>query len=31
MQSGNTSEAGDGGEDPEESFLFLLTHPLTLE
>ena len=29
--SGNTSEAGDAGGHPEESFLFLLTDTLALE
>ena len=31
MQSGNTSEAGDGCGGPDKSFLFLLTRLLTLE
>ena len=31
MQSGNTSEAGDSCEGPDESFLFLLTSASTPE
>lgn len=31
MQSGNTSEAGDGCGGPDKSYLFLLRSALTLE
>ena len=31
MQSGNTSEAGEGSGGPDKSFLFLLTISSTLE